>query len=381
METIRSPRLVVAGAIIAVAFVLAACQDADPTSPPEPRLSRSGATGAAHVSVMTRNVYIGFDGDAAVAALATGDPAVFVPVLQEAVATLRSTDFPTRARTLVEEIARARPAVVGLQEVYAIHADLTPLGVPVQIDLDYLQILQAALAARGLPYVVVATVVDTDMQPFPGIELVDREVMLVDASRVQVGTGVIATTFQYNIGVIASGIDKKAGYIAAPLTIDGAPITVVTTHLESDLGPGTHPFVAQLRAAQAQEIAAVLGTTPQAIVVGDMNDVPGSLMYQVFTAGAGLTDAWPALSHDGPGLTGGCFGPTLSEAQPHCDARIDFILVRGLGHPREGLLGRSSVVGLSQWERVPGPAGLIWPSDHAGVLADVVVPPAHGLRQ
>jgi hypothetical protein len=279
-----------------------------------------------------------------------------------------------------QEIALARPDVVGLQEAYRIHADLSGFGIPVTIDLDYLQILQAALAERHLPYAVVAVNVDTDMQPLPGVQLVDRDVMLVNTNHVRVGPGVIAKTFEYNIGPIpGTQIDKKAGYIAAPLTIDGLDVVVATTHLESDLGPGSYDPISQLRFAQASEIATVLGAAPRAIVMGDLNDTAGSLMYQALM-GAGFTDTWTALRPHTPGLTDNCFSPDLSDRWPHCQKRIDIIFERGLEHPRAGLLGTEYRVGIEPWERVRGPAGLIWPSDHAGVVGNFLVPPARGVH-
>lgn len=254
----------------------------------------------------------------------------------------------------------------------------SPLGLPVTIDLDYLAMLQAAIAERGLPYAVVAVLDDTDMRPLPGIQLVDREAMLVDTSRVQVQPGVIATTFQYNIGPIMPGVDKKAGYIAVPVTIGGMNVRFVTTHLESDLGPGSYPIVSQLRAAQAAEIAAVVGAVKRAVVVGDLNDWAGSPMYQVFM-GAGFTDAWIAIRPGLDGYTGSCFSPDLSDAQARCDKRIDFVFARGFNHPRAGLLGSITRLGVIPSERVQGPVGLLWPSDHAGLAATFLVPPANGL--
>src|SRR5437867_216608 len=188
----------------AAAFFATACSDSsNPTAPmPSPDLSERRVGGPNGISIMTRNVYIGFDADAAIAALATGDPAIFGPVLLASVTTLQHTDFHVRAQTIAAEIARNRPNAVGLQEVYRIHADLSALNIPVVVDLDYLAILQAALTERHLPYVVAGSVVDSDIQPLPGIELLDRDVLLVDASRVRAGEGVIARTFQNNIGVI-----------------------------------------------------------------------------------------------------------------------------------------------------------------------------------
>ncbi len=367
--TIRTISALLTAGLVAVA----ACSDsAAPTAPQEsPDLSRDRAE-PRPITVMTRNLYIGFDADAAIGALATGDPAIFGPVLQASIETLQRTDFTTRARTFAAEIAESRPHAVGLQEVYEIHANLVPLGIPSQIDLDYLAILRAALAARRLPYQVVATVVDANFQPLPGIELIDRDVLLIDTTRVRMEAGLVARTFQNNIGVLAPGIDKKAGFIAAPVRIGDLSLTVVTTHLESDLGPASHPLVSQLRAAQATEIAAVLGATPMAIVVGDLNDVTGSLMDQVLR-GAGFIDAWSALKPNDAGLTAGCFGSDLSDAAPHCQTRIDFIFVRGLDGAK-GLRGAIRRVGILPWERAEGPAGLIWPSDHAGVVGSFAAP-------
>lgn len=345
----------------------AACSDSSPlTAPSSPAELSEGRAVGQIASMMTRNLYIGFDADAAIAALATGDPAIFGPVLQASIATLQQTDFVTRAQTFAAELALTRPDAVGLQEVYEIHADLSGLGIPLTIDLDYLAILQAALAAKHLPYVVVAKVINTDIRPLPGIQLLDQEVLLVDATRVKVVGDVIARTFQNNIGPIAPGVDKKAGYIVAPVKIASVRVTLVTTHLESDVGPGSYPLVSQLRAAQAAEIAAVLGSTPKAIVVGDLNDVSGSLMYQVFQ-GAGFTDTWLALRPNDPGYTDSCFGPALSDPVANCQRRIDFIFARGFTGD-EGLRGTEVRIGIEPWERRLGPAGLIWPSDHAGVV-------------
>ena len=329
--------------LVASAIMLAACNnDSSPsTAPPDQPDFRGDRGEVRGVSVMTRNLYIGFDADAAIGALASGDPAIFGPVLQASIVTLQKTDFPTRARTFTAEIGETRPHAVGLQEVYEIHADLSALGIPSQINLDYLAILKAALAARHLPYAVIATVVDANFQPVPGIELIDRDVLLIDTTRVRRDGGIVARTFQNNIGVLAPGIDKKAGYIVAPVRIGEMRLALVTTHLESDLGPGSYPLVSQLRGAQAAEIATVLGATPRAIVVGDLNDV------------AGPTDS--------------CFQPDLSDPAPHCRRRIDFVFVKGFDRERS-LRGEIQRTGIQPWERVQGPAGLIWPSDHAGVV-------------
>lgn len=75
------------------------------------------------------------------------------------------TAFPLRAEALADEVAKARPHVLGLQEVSQIDVDLNPVGVPLVIHQDFIAILQAALAARGLNYVVAASIENINAVP------------------------------------------------------------------------------------------------------------------------------------------------------------------------------------------------------------------------
>ena len=149
----------------------------------------------------------------------------------------RGLHFP-RERTLAAEIARSRPHIVGLQEVTELQVNLTGLGIPVNIDLDFLPILLDALAARGLNYTVAAQVTNLTAAPLPGISVTDHDVILVDASRVNVGSGVVARTYALNLGVVAPGVDIKRGWVRIDADVEGMPVTVASTHLESGNFPG-----------------------------------------------------------------------------------------------------------------------------------------------
>ncbi len=72
------------------------------------------------VKVLSRNLYIGFDVDQTIAALATQVPETIQAAIEAAIGTLLATDFPTRARALAREVDLLRPDVYGLQEVYDI---------------------------------------------------------------------------------------------------------------------------------------------------------------------------------------------------------------------------------------------------------------------
>ena len=108
------------------------------------------------------------------------------------------TDFVTRSKLLADEIAAARPDLVGLQEVALWRhgpMQLDQIGRPdaTVVDYDFLAILLADLAARGVRYEIVHVQQESDVEapaftgnPFTGtagsaedVRLTDRDVILV----------------------------------------------------------------------------------------------------------------------------------------------------------------------------------------------------------
>ena len=108
------------------------------------------------------------------------------------------TDFATRSELLAEEIAAARPDLVGLQEVALWRRgpmELDQIGRPdaTVVDYDFLAMLLADLAARGIRYETVHVQQESDVEapaftgnPFTGsadsaqdVRLTDRDVILV----------------------------------------------------------------------------------------------------------------------------------------------------------------------------------------------------------
>ena len=71
-----------------------------------------------------------------------------------------------------------------------------------------------------------------------------------------------------------------------------------------------------------------------------------------------------------------CEVADLSNRVAVLDQRIDYVFARGIGGPNGKLLGQITIVGDRPGDRVPGPAYPIWPSDHAGLVANLLVPPA-----
>ncbi len=367
--------------VVAGLALLAACET-DTLTGPEPALDGpalgADRSPARAVTALNWNIYIGTDVDAAIAALATPDPSDDLDALLQAVATLQATDFPARAAAIADRIARERPHVVALQEVTTLDIDLTALALPVDIELDFLPILQAELAARALGYAVAAQVTNTDadIAPAPGttLRVIDHDALLVDPTRVTV-TASLAQNYTNNLGPVpGSGVSLIRGFAAITAEIDGRSYAFASTHLEPDLGALD---LTALRAAQAIELAAAvdaLAAGAPAILMGDFNDLAGSPMYGVVT-GAGYTDVWAALRPGADGLTC-CHVSDLSNRLRTFDKRIDYLFARGLDRRVRGRVER---LGEVPADRLSGPAHPIWPSDHAGLVADFVVPPARGL--
>ena len=353
-----------------------ACSDA--TSPPE---FKTTSPDPLAISVMARNAYVGADVDAVIAALGTADETDDFPALEYAIGTLVATDFPTRADALAAEIAATRPHVVGFAEISFIDIDLTPVGLGIDFTLDFLPILRAALADRGLDYAVGALVQNIDVSVAGGlVRLVDYDVVLYDAERVTWQT-VVAKNFENNIPpeLLPPGLVLKRGWIWGRATVGANTVNIVSTHPESGGdGDATHPL-SQLRAGQAFEIMAALEGVSPVIVMGDLNDQPGSPLYDVLT-GSAFTDIWPELR---PGEVGNtcCHASDLSNATTSFTKRIDYIFARGFEHPG-GDFRKSwiAITGADPSERVEGPAYPIWASDHAGLVAEFFLPPAGGLR-
>lgn len=374
--------LATAGLLAGLVLAAACAEPSGPTTDAAAlRVTEASATrvgGAGTISVYTQNLYVGTNVDAVINAFGVSQEAALA-ALAQAVATLHRTSFPTRAAAIADEIARTRPDVVGFQEGSTIDVDLTPLGFPLVAHEDFLATLESALAARGLgSYAVVDTITNIHVSLLSGlVSLVDYDIMLVNTDRVSVGP-TFKKTYDHNNGLV-NGITLIRGYVEAEVTVGGRDYVVVTTHTE---GTDITPLVdyKQLHAQQMQEIVdrVNLADLP-AIVMGDLNDTDDSPMYQVMHD-AGFTDVWRALR---PGVVGStcCHLEDLSDPNPNFgrfDQRIDYVFTRGLGHAHRSVNGRIARFGLNTSDRLGGPDGPIWPSDHAGLEATLLIPAGAG---
>lgn len=306
----------------------------------------AGGTG---FGVMTRNLYLGADLVPVMRAQSEGE---FLAATTAAWAMVRKNDFRARAEALAAEIAACRPALVGLQEACVWRTQAAPGGPP-RTAWDYLSDLVAALIRLGISYAPVAQV-----------ELLDLQAPTLDGEQVHMtDRGVILARQGVEIANAAGGLygelmplrllgqtlPVKRGHVAVDAKVGGAWVRFVATHLEG-FDPGT-------RDRQAAELAAGLAAeTRPVILVGDLNSPPGTGGAAVL-AGAGFRDTWTAPA----GLTC-CLGEDLGAAAGSLSTRIDYVLTRG---PLE--VRRTLVTGQDPALR----SGGLWPSDHAGVFAEL----------
>lgn len=357
-----------------LAALLAVLTPAAAQSAPNPELT-----------VMTRNLYLG----SSLAPAVQIDPAApdaaqqFVAAVAQIYGTALFTDFPTRAGALADEIAAAEPDLIGLQEVsnWVATAVGNPAAAPP--SQDFLALLLAALADRGLDYSVAgvsdnaligpapliapaagcATITPTPAGPLPDcvVTFADRDVILVNDATPQLEVAPARSGRYASQQVLATPtgpLSFDRGWVAVDGRYQGKSFRFVNTHLETE----DFPAVQQ---AQAAEFLAGPARGGQTIAVGDFNsaaDGSTTTSYAQLTAPQAFTDAWTVNGED-PGLTC-CQDATLTNPVSALRSRIDLVLVRG---PIRTVA--ADVVGDSPFRAQTLPPRAIWASDHAGVVA------------
>ncbi len=375
------------------------------------------------ISVMTQNQYLG--GDIAPLLLAA-DADAFNAALVTALEQVAASDFPARAEKLAQMVAKRRPHLVALQEVWAFHCvDLAgPLPPGYGCDdpsiagafNDQLSVTLAALADAGQAYHAVAMVENLDLRdviveglpagvPFwinktPVLLIaLDRDVILARDDLVEAGQ--VAPAFVPCARPSAQGCNFQAfieaeppagqlaverGFVAVDATVDGRDYRFVNTHLEVYEPDPTNPVSRFYQAAQAGELLQTLAlTTPPGrslIVAGDINSspdhagVPGPLPLPApFNGGIvtpymqfaynGYVDIWTAQEEPGDGFTC-CQLTDLSNSVSLLNERIDMIFARDLPLAVKDV----DLVGGRAKDKTSGPA--LWPSDHASLMAEIL---------
>lgn len=318
-------------------------------------------------TVMTRNMYLGAD---LAGLLTVQDFEGLIAAVTATVEAIEASDPPARIAAMADEIARQHPDLVGLQEAIILRTG--PFTVPQTpastVELDFVELLLQALAARGLDYTVVASVDNFDAQVprltaagLQDVRMTDRDVILARAEVVV--SNVQEENFTAGLEVpspVFGVITLPRGWVAVDVALESGPFRFVSTHLET--------LVEQVQVAQAIELLdGPLDTSLPLVLVCDCNsDARGQGLdatptYELLVT-AGLIDAWSARHPGARGFTC-CQDSDLRNTRSLLSERIDFVLVRGAID-----VERVRLVGAHPGDRTPKPERL-WPSDHAGVVA------------
>jgi endonuclease/exonuclease/phosphatase family metal-dependent hydrolase len=275
-----------------------------------------------------------------------------------------ASDIPARARLVAGEIAAATPDVVSVQEA-SLWQWQSATG---PASIDALSALERALAAEGAHYAPVLVLDEfsgaAPVQGFGQVSFLDRDVLLVRTDQPpghlragNVQSGHYATIL--SIPTVVGTVTVPRGWISADLTARGRTVRVIATHLES--------FSAAVQQAQGDElVAGPANTSLPVIIAGDLNTGPlasGGFLtptYQRILT-SGFTDTWSVTNPDVPGMTNAFhaedpYGPSVPAK------RIDLVLVNGSLRPVSDTLTGTS------------PVDVLWPSDHAGVIARIRIP-------
>ncbi len=388
------------------AFVLAVTAILALAIPAAADAKKGKRKGGPKVTVMTRNLFLGADlGPALEADSISGAIDGAGEIWNE----LESTKFQERAGLIAAEIKKAKPDLVGLQEVATWYKQ-TPSdgGAPpispissstpaTTVYQDFLQLLTDQLKGKGPKYEVAGIQqefsgelpVDVDQSDATGAgplaifgadfdaRLVMHDVILArKGSKVKTGKvdmGNYTTRFEPNVGGLPIPVDRgwlsveakvggkgKGKSASASKRKGGKPrFRFIDTHLEAFGDP-------TIREAQAKElIAGPAATKKQVILVGDLNSgLPGKHSSGNYQFQPGDPLAFQAFDAAGFKENGAvqscCFDPRA--ANPVFDHTVDHVLTK------PGLKTKRSYISGEDGER--SPSGLA-ASDHRGVVSRV----------
>jgi endonuclease/exonuclease/phosphatase family metal-dependent hydrolase len=336
------------------------------------------------VNTMTRNLYLGAD-----LGPALGAPSLeaFIAANGQILREVTANNFPVRAEGLAQEILRAKPDLVGLQEVALWRTappSLEPVltGVPTAstVRYDYLAELLAQLNKGPDRYDVVVVQEEFDLEapadengvagdgPNPAIanaeingRLTMRDVILARRGAGVETKNAQSANFATNLvaPILGKPLTIKRGWTATDARVRGSGwFRFVNTHLEA--------FQPLIRQAQAAELVAPTGPATSdlpVVLVGDLNSdddtVTGAdrLAYETLLAG-GMVER----STNNP--LSCCLDSSLLKvgeggSEADFDHQVDHIMTRD---PELITLQESAVSGIQ-------PVNGYWNSDHAGLFS------------
>jgi len=326
-------------------------------------------------TVMTYNVNEGSD---FLQVQSTSSVGQFLIGVGEIVQQVQGTNPPERMQAIAGQILSIQPQLVSLQEVDQWYTGaFDPISGacgPLALQYDMLQSLLTALAAGGGHYQVAVKVTQYAFPPTPGL--------------IPPSTYICAAVNDYNVVLARTDLpawvfswsnNPQSGQFQEIVTLPSpvGPIPLPRSWASVDAEFFGHPFrfidhlesfSSAIREAQGGELRAGPASTSLPVIVAmDSNSqafpLPQDGTYLDFIS-AGYSDAWSQVFPSLPGFTC-CQNEADNNPVSELSQRVDLILTKGPIAP----LG-IALLGANSRSRLPN--GL-WPSDHAGVVAGVIV--------
>jgi endonuclease/exonuclease/phosphatase family metal-dependent hydrolase len=304
------------------------------------------AAQARDVTVMTRNVYLG----ANLIPLATAPADQFRQTASGVFDSVAAGDPNGRMRLIAGEIAKARPDLVGLQEVSLWRTGTTAPATTVAYDFSGAILARLRQLHAGYRLAVLERGFNVEGPTDKGF---DVRLTLGDEILVRKGVKVShvrAGVFEHQLTIPTQGIGPVVatrGWNALDAQVGKVKLHFVNTHLEA--------YDPSVRAAQAKELAAgPLKSKRTTILVGDLNSGPNLPQAPDRLAYAAIAKA--GFKEERTAKFNCCLGDDLKSGG--WDHNVDHIMAR----PKVRLV-RSSITGTETTA-----AGL-HPSDHGGVVS------------
>jgi hypothetical protein len=326
-------------------------------------------------TVMTYNVNEGTDFTQVVGAQTLPQ---FLVGVGQVLTQVQGTNPPERMQAVAGKILEVQPELLSLQEVDQWYTGtFDPIAGTcgtMTLEYDMLQELLSALAAQGGHYEVAVQVTQNAFSPTPGLipPATYLCVAVTDYDVVLARTDLPSWIFQWGNPQSGQFVNQlvlptpvgPVPYPRAWASVDaqffGHSFHYINTHLES--------FDANVRELQADELRAGPANSALPVIIAmDSNaqafPLPQDPTYVDFRS-AGYQDVWSSLFPKRAGLTC-CQDEADNNPVSQLYQRIDLVLTHGGVTP----LG-AALLGADRRSRL---ADGLWPSDHAALVAAVVV--------
>jgi endonuclease/exonuclease/phosphatase family metal-dependent hydrolase len=301
----------------------------------------------------------------------------FLIAVGQTITQVRATDPPARMQALAKQIIAASPALVGVQELdqwsTGPFSFVTGCGATT-MEFDMVAELQSALTAQGAHYQVIAQEPQYAFPPIPGVTQsgflcvqvvnfiailarTDLDTSTFHWSNPQTGQYTAMLLFPTAVGTL---LPLPRAWASVDASFHGRSFRFITSHLEY--------VVPAIRELQGSELRSGPANTALPVVIAmDSNaqasPLPQDATYVDFTL-AGYADVWSELFPSVLAFTC-CQDQLDNNVTSKLYQRIDLIMTLG---PIEAQ--NIALFGVTQASKT---ASGLWPSDHAGVAAQLVL--------